>query len=388
MTTLLDRLSAHGAKRILALDGGGIRGIVSLGFLTRIEALLRERHDWPGMVLADYFDLIGGTSTGSIIAAGLADGMSVADLRALYMRAGGEAFGTRLPFYARLRADYDAAPLERLLRAQFGDRTLGDGGLRTGLCIVAKRADTNSTWPMHNHPQSRYFEANRRIPLWQAVRASTAAPSYFRPEVMAVPDRRGRIREAAFVDGGVSMAVNPALQLFVLATARSHAFKWDTGADRLLLASVGTGVWARADDPREVADGRLWDWARRVPAMLMDDASWQAQALLQWWSDSPTPWEVDRELGGLEGDLLGGRALLSYLRYDARLEPDCLAGMGLPDLAAEAAGLREMDNAALRGALDRIGLAAAARTLADGEGRAVQFGVEAGQFPPAFDLPA
>ena len=96
---------------------------------------------------------------------------------------------------------------------------------------------------------------------------------------------------------------------------------------------------------------------------------------------------MDRELGGLEGDLLGGRALLSYLRYDARLEPDCLERMGLPDLAAEAAGLREMDTAALRGALDRIGQAAAGRTLLDGEGRAVQFGVEAGHFPPAFDLP-
>ncbi len=387
MTTLLDRLSAHGAKRILALDGGGIRGIVSLGFLARIEALLRERHDWPGMVLADYFDLIGGTSTGSIIAAGLADGMSVADLRALYMRAGGEAFGTRLPLYARLRADYDAAPLERLLRAQFGDRTLGDGGLRTGLCIVAKRADTNSTWPMHNHPQGRYYEANRRIPLWQAVRASTAAPSYFRPEVMEVPDRQGRVRKAAFVDGGVSMAVNPALQLFVLATARSHPFGWETGEDRLLLASVGTGVWARADEPEKVADGRLWDWARRVPGMFMDDASWQAQTLLQWWSNSPTPWTIDRELGDLQGDLLGGRELLSYLRYDVRIEPDCLRRMGLPDLVVEAAGLQAMDNTELREALDRIGRLAAERTVLDDAGREVQFGVEARHFPLAFDVP-
>ncbi len=47
MTTLLDRLTAHGPKRVLALDGGGIRGILSLGFLARMEALLRERHGRP-----------------------------------------------------------------------------------------------------------------------------------------------------------------------------------------------------------------------------------------------------------------------------------------------------------------------------------------------------
>jgi uncharacterized protein len=71
LTRLLERLLAPGPKRVLALDGGGIRGILSLGFLARMEALLRGRHGRPGLVLADYFDLIGGTSTGSIIAAGL-----------------------------------------------------------------------------------------------------------------------------------------------------------------------------------------------------------------------------------------------------------------------------------------------------------------------------
>ena len=71
---------APGPKRILALDGGGLRGIVSLAFLKRIEALLKERHgDDPDFRLCHYFDLIAGTSTGAIIAAGLAVGMSVDD---------------------------------------------------------------------------------------------------------------------------------------------------------------------------------------------------------------------------------------------------------------------------------------------------------------------
>ena len=66
--TLEARLTAPGPKRILALDGGGIRGVLTLGYLARIEAILRARSSTPEtFCLADYFDLIGGTSTGSII---------------------------------------------------------------------------------------------------------------------------------------------------------------------------------------------------------------------------------------------------------------------------------------------------------------------------------
>lgn len=56
---LLKKLTPNGPKRILALDGGGIRGVLSLGFLERVEDMLRRRHGNPGLRLADYFDLIG-----------------------------------------------------------------------------------------------------------------------------------------------------------------------------------------------------------------------------------------------------------------------------------------------------------------------------------------
>ncbi len=78
---LLERLEEPGPKRILALDGGGLRGCITVGFLERIEALLRERHGRPDMVLRDYYDLIGGTSTGSLIAGILVTGKSVAELK-------------------------------------------------------------------------------------------------------------------------------------------------------------------------------------------------------------------------------------------------------------------------------------------------------------------
>src|SRR5271154_7372914 len=92
---LIDRLSSAGPKRVLALDGGGIRGSLTVGFLKRIEEILRQRHGRPDLVLGDYFDLIGGTSTGAIIASALAIGMSAEDVEKTYLEFGGEVFNDR-----------------------------------------------------------------------------------------------------------------------------------------------------------------------------------------------------------------------------------------------------------------------------------------------------
>src|SRR5262245_12843176 len=82
---LRDRFTSPGPKRILALDGGGSRGLFSLGVLAKLEAHLRERSGaGDGFRLSHYFDLIGGTSTGGIIATTLALGWRVEDVVALY----------------------------------------------------------------------------------------------------------------------------------------------------------------------------------------------------------------------------------------------------------------------------------------------------------------
>src|SRR5687767_2833056 len=92
-SSLEARLTAPGAKRILSLDGGGIRGVLTLQYLARMEALLAARSASPAaFCLADYFDLIGGTSTGSIIAAGLALGFRVSRLQELYEQLGATIF--------------------------------------------------------------------------------------------------------------------------------------------------------------------------------------------------------------------------------------------------------------------------------------------------------
>lgn len=356
---LLDRLTSPGPKRILALDGGGIRGALTVGYLERIEAILRRRHQKPDLVLGDYFDLIGGTSTGSIIAAALAIGLSAGEIKRMYLELGGKVFDKKK--IKVWEARFSEKPLREELKRVFGDRTLGDPSIRTGLCVVTKRADTGSTWPLINHPRGKYYEKNRPIPLRDAVRASTAAPTYFIPERLDV----GAGEAGAFVDGGVSMANNPALQLFLVATLKGFPFRWAVGEDRLLLVSVGTGYWTRTYEVDDIQGSKLWNWAAKVPELLMDDATWHNQLLLQYLSRTVTPYEIDREVGDLAGDLLTPEPALSYLRYNVKLEAPALASLGLAELAPQAERLREMSEADNRDELARIGDAAARQQVRD-----------------------
>ena len=90
---LTERIDEHRPKRLLALDGGGIRGALTIEVLAGIEELLRaELGAGDDFVLADYFDYVGGTSTGAIIAACIAWGMPVATVRAFYRENAEEMF--------------------------------------------------------------------------------------------------------------------------------------------------------------------------------------------------------------------------------------------------------------------------------------------------------
>ena len=346
--SLLERLAAPGPKRILALDGGGVRGLITLGFLERLERLLRERHGRPDLRLCDYFDLIGGTSVGSSMAAGLAFGMSVAELREVSVDMLRVFHHKR---WKRWHSIFSAEGLQAVLAKSFGDRALDDPTIETGLCIVTKRADTRSTWPVTNHPNGRYFEHNRHIKVRDLVYASAAAPFFFVPTRVEV----GEGEVGAFVDGGVSMANNPALQFFLMATLDGYPFHWKTGEDELLVVSIGTGTFERRDSVDKVMKARAWDWTREVPAMMIEDASSWNQLLLQALSRSPTSRVIDDEVGVLAGDLLVPEPVLSYLRYDAVMNASTAAEIGLPQLAARMGQLQDMTNFDNRDLLFEIG---------------------------------
>lgn len=375
---LLSRLQAPGPKRILSLDGGGIRGCMTLGFLAAIEKIVGDRLG-AGAKLADYFDLIGGTSTGAIIAALLSLGHTVKDVIESYLELGPQVFSTptfaaRIPFLGpKLFTGWSVKPLEAYAKKMFSEKTvLGSPTIGTGLCVVAKRADTFSTWPYINHPEGRFYRDNAEIPLWKLIRATSAAPTYFRPIQLEMGEP-GKPSYGVFVDGGVSMANNPAFQLFLVATLTGFPFHWATGKDRLLIVSVGTGRWRMKLDERELLASENLYWARNVPELLMHDACDQNELLLQYLSQSPTAREIDLEVGDLALDLLGGAPQLSYLRYNAPLGQDDLKAIGIDTNETELASLRDMSAGKNAARLLEIGIAAATAQ------------VKVGHFPSVFD---
>ena len=369
-------------KRILALDGGGLRGILTLGILQIIEDILRDRHGNSGEFrLCHYFDLIAGTSTGAIIAATLAKGWTVEQTRQKYMDLGERVFEKSLFRQGLFRAKYDAKLLSQELKVVYGPTTsLGGPELRTGLLIIIKRLDAGSPWPVSNNPRGKYFASrqggtigNGAYPLWQVVRASTAAPAYFDPESITIVENLGhRSVEGGFVDGGMSPFNNPALQAFMYSTMDGYRIGWPAGADKLLLVSVGTG----AADPEVKKANITAQHAIEALLSLMNDCASLQETLLQWMSSSPTAREIDRELGDLRHDLVAGAPLLSYMRYNVdlrkasvqRLDPSLTDSKGIESLS-------EMDAPENMAVLHRLGTLAAERD------------VKGGDFASVFDLP-
>jgi predicted acylesterase/phospholipase RssA len=355
-------------KRILALDGGGIRGVLTLGMLREIETLLRARVGGdPQFRLADYFDLIGGTSTGAIIAAGLATGMSVDEIHGHYLNLGNAVFKRSLLRKGVFREKFDAADVSRALKSVFGDRTLGDPGYRTGLLVMSKRLDSASPWPLTNNPQATFFAAiagssampNGEFPLWKVVRASTAAPSFFGPETIQITKAdtarglKGVLGE--FVDGGVSPSNNPALQLLLTATIEGYRFGWQTGADRLLVVSLGTGRRRGGLDRSTGLKATAGVHAVRALASLMDDCADLVETVMQWLSSSATARDIDLEILTASPPLSGTPAI-GYVRYNVFLERDwCKTHLGLDRPDSELEKLTAMDEPKNIEALDELG---------------------------------
>lgn len=319
-----EHFESDGPKRILALDGGGLKGIVTLGFLQRIEEALRQRHDaGPEFRLAHYFDLIAGTSTGAIIAAALAKGMTVAEVTQYYLTMGEKVFNRKWFRRGLIRARYDDRKLRKLLKEVLGaDTTLGDDSLLTGILLMTKRMDTGSPWPLGNNPRGRYFAGsaekkrvgNADYPLWQVVRASTAAPAFFNPETLTINEAgtRRRAVQGSFVDGGVSPFNNPALQAFMYATLDGYRVNWPTGADNMLIVSVGTGDADPEHSPSNIAA----KGAVKALLSLMDDCAALVETVMQWMSSGTKITYIDRELGDLRDDLITATPLFSYVRYN------------------------------------------------------------------------
>lgn len=405
------RLHRPGPKRMLALDGGGTRGIITLAFLERIEATLQARLGrGDDFVLADYFDMIGGTSVGSILATMLALGWRVERIEKTFTGWAPEIFKRRTSINDR----YDARLLSAKITAVVGRETMASDKLKTGLCIVAKRADTNSPWVMTNNPAGRYFYGsgetigNGEYLLHDVIRASTAAPTLFSPKKIDISAWRESGKRKAktgyFMDGALSPHNNPSLQMFLLASMKAHnlggapvaALKdnrangraWELGEEKLQIISIGTGTYA-------IAVESAWYRARVFEAVgaltsMIHDSEQMAVALLQLMSRPRMSWTIDGEVGDLAAELIGPDPALSFQRYDMPLEAKWLKGEtrnsvqpGLQLQAAIAAQRLNIDRRIKR-MQELVNVGEMATLSALGKGAAADQ-VLADHFPAAFD---
>lgn len=344
---LRERFARPGPKRILALDGGGARGLMTLGVLAKLEQHLAQRSGQGDRFrLAHYFDLIGGTSTGAIIATTLAMEWRVSEVRDLYFKLLPAIF-SRPQVSGPLRVLIPAfknKALTEALNEYLGDRTLRSEDLKTGLAIHAKRIDSGSAWILVNNPDWRYFSnaggdgmGNADFLLRDLVQGSAAAPTYFSDvRIPLARDRRGAVsRYAHFFDGGVSPNNNPALQLLLTVTDPAFGFNWATGEDNLLIWSVGTGYVRkrfekrnrkRRSSAKSIGDFRRLAYSSKVMAALEGynhDICQQQITLLQTISRPRYPWHVNSEIRMQTGaPLLSRDPVLTFQRYDVRLEID------------------------------------------------------------------
>ncbi len=369
--TLKDRLPADGQKKLLALDGGGIRGLLSIEFLAQIEESLRASTGRADLVLADYFDYIAGTSTGAIIAACLSLGKTVDEVRKFYVDQGAEMFDSDWLFRRPLQRYSDQGLQGMLKRVMGADTKLGSDALRTLLMVVLRNATTDSPWPLSNNPSAKYndralADCNLDLPLWQVVRASTAAPTFFPPEVVKVGPH-----EFIFVDGGVTVFNNPALQLYLMATLGAYKLGWRTGEDRMLLVSIGTGAAPDANANLKPGEMNLMYQASHIPAALMTAATVQQDFLCRALGRCRHGAPIDGEVGDLMGSpgewATGTGKLFSYVRYEIDLTQKGIDDLvaksrfqrGLPPMRA--ADVQQMDSVEHIKDLADLGRAAATR---------------------------
>lgn len=237
--------------KILSIDGGGMRGIIPAKILCELEEELQKR-DRPDAQLCDYFDLICGTSTGGIIAIGLALGMPAKEMLDLYVKHGKEIFSHKwFRFFTKGRF-YDQSILKKFLNDAYGEARLDD--CRTRICIPTydlHRGVIHVLKTRHHEKLSRDYH----IPAVDAALSTSAAPVYFHPYTFRYTNIGSKNINSAFlhIDGGV-FANNPAL----IGITEAHSCL-DVPLENIELLSLGTGEMLLKElKPNKKIRARYW----------------------------------------------------------------------------------------------------------------------------------
>jgi patatin-like phospholipase/acyl hydrolase len=237
-------------KRILSLDGGGSRVALQLGMLEHVEKTLREAgRIAPQGVLSDYFDMIGGISAGSVVAALLAQGRTVPQTIDELKRLGRERPIRNVGASALLfPSSANNKRMRKALTKRFGATTEEQAGFKTLYTAVVWRVDK---------PSYEYFSSNKHDPLWNSqsalqldryprssarlvdvLSAASAVPALFAPVKYPLGPKD---KDAILLDGAANNT-NPSLALIDYATSRASGLGWPAEQDSLYLLSAGCGI--------------------------------------------------------------------------------------------------------------------------------------------------
>jgi hypothetical protein len=269
--------------RILAIDGGGIRGLIPALVLTELERRAGRR-------VFELFDLIAGTSTGGILACALCapDALPASELVKLYEDEGPEIFDRSL--FQRIRSaeglldeKYDDAALDRALERFLQHKRLSE----TRPELLVPTYDTALPGPyFFKTTKARETPADDDFPLSVVARATSAAPTYFEPVEAGA---------RALVDGGV-FAANPAM--CGLAEALNRVAPRD-----VVLLSLGTGERTHRRSFAEIKDWGLARWARPILDVVFDGASDTVHYQLDRVLGPERYWRLQVELTAASDDL-------------------------------------------------------------------------------------
>ncbi|MEG3192588.1 patatin-like phospholipase family protein [Lysobacter sp. D1-1-M9] len=251
-------------RRILSLDGGGIRGLVSCLWLAGVEdALLKAGK--PGVLKS--FDLLAGSSTGAVIACGMGIGLSPTQLADLYRAQRHTIFpgiaerlwsrAGRVLAHGPSAPKYDGTGLDQVLQQVFGDTRLGQ--LKIPLLVTGY--DTLSRKPVMF---KSFLPRHEDLLVWEVCRASAAAPTYFPAHGMMIEGR-----PCSMIDGGV-VANNPT------ACAIAEAMRKDArvgDSHELVVLSVGTGERNRPISLKSAQEWGALEWAVPIIDVLFDGST-------------------------------------------------------------------------------------------------------------------
>jgi hypothetical protein len=258
-------------KYLLSIDGGGIRGIIPVIALMKLEHV-------TGKLCRDIFSFVAGTSTGAVIAAGIAAGIPVERILNLYVTRSDEIFlqsPLNLPQRIIFGSMYSTRKLRNVLAEELGDArdwTINDAPI--DLLITAERVSDGMTWYFVRDKPTNSCRTGR-LPLVDCVTASSAAPTYFQP--WTIPEDRatlppGQQPIGPLVDGSVSVTGNPVYQACVEAFFYSDEYT----PEETTVVALGTG---RFLDPRQPT--WIWPWFQWLLRELLRSPGEQQTQLVQ-----------------------------------------------------------------------------------------------------------